>query len=145
MTALYQHPKIKALVTLTHGEGFGLPLFEAAYNELPIIAPDWSGHVDFLHCPSTSKSDKGKVKAHFAKVDYTLDNVQKQAVWDSVVQADSQWCFASPGSYKMKLRGAYKDYGRFKKQAKTLAKWVRKEMSQDKMYKAMAESIEAAL
>ena len=32
MSALYKHPKIKAYLTLAHGEGFGLPLFEAAYN-----------------------------------------------------------------------------------------------------------------
>lgn len=145
MAGLYQHPKINALVTLTHGEGFGLPIFEAVYNELPVIAPDWSGHVDFLYCPSTKKSDKGKMKHHFAKVDHTLDIVQKQAVWDTVVQADSQWCYPSPGSYKMKMRDMFKDYGRFKKQAKTLAKWVQKEFSQDKMYDAMVRSVKESL
>ena len=50
MTWLYQHPKIKALASLTHGEGFGLPLFEAAYNGLPIICipqgiPSWSNPI----------------------------------------------------------------------------------------------------
>ena len=42
MTWLYRHKKIKAMVSLTHGEGYGLPLFEAAYNGLPIITPVWS-------------------------------------------------------------------------------------------------------
>ena len=58
--ALYNHEKIKCLVSLAHGEGFGLPLFEAAYNGLPIIAPNWSGHVDFLNHEVTDK--KGKIK-----------------------------------------------------------------------------------
>ncbi len=57
---IYRHPQIKAIVTTTHGEGFGLPLFEAAYNELPVVAPNWSGHVDFLYAPKKDK--KGKVK-----------------------------------------------------------------------------------
>src|ERR1044072_1386725 len=38
VAALYRHPKIKALVALTRGEGFGLPILEAAASGLPIIA-----------------------------------------------------------------------------------------------------------
>ena len=73
MADLYAHPKIKAYVSLTHGEGYGLPLFEAAYHGLPIIAPDWSGHLDFLYMPvKDKKSKKEKNKAMFTKVDYQL-------------------------------------------------------------------------
>ena len=32
------------LVFPSHHEGFGLPVFEAAYNSLPIIAPNWGGY-----------------------------------------------------------------------------------------------------
>ena len=60
MSALYQHDKVKALISLTHGEGFGLPMFEAAYYGLPIVATDWSGQKDFLYMPVVDK--KGKVK-----------------------------------------------------------------------------------
>lgn len=45
---LYKHPKIKCMVSLTHGEGFGRPLLEASVTGLPIIASKWSGHLDFL-------------------------------------------------------------------------------------------------
>ena len=45
---LYKHPKIKCMVSLTHGEGFGRPLLEASVAGLPIIASKWSGHLDFL-------------------------------------------------------------------------------------------------
>ena len=48
MNDLYNHPKVKAHVSFTHGEGFGRPLLEASLSEKPIIAPNWSGHVDFL-------------------------------------------------------------------------------------------------
>ena len=40
MRALYEHDKVKAMVNISHGEGFGLPLFEAARLALPIIS-DW--------------------------------------------------------------------------------------------------------
>ena len=56
MTALYQHDTVKAFVSLTHGEGFGLPIFEAAYNGVPIIAPNWSGHSDFLYANKKVRS-----------------------------------------------------------------------------------------
>ena len=36
--ALYNHPQIRAKLALPHGEGFGLPLFEAAYSGLPVVA-----------------------------------------------------------------------------------------------------------
>ena len=49
MNSLYKHPNIHAYTTITHGEGFGLPIFEAACSGLPVIAPAWSGQVDFLY------------------------------------------------------------------------------------------------
>jgi glycosyltransferase involved in cell wall biosynthesis len=49
MNQLYNHPKVKAHVSLTHGEGFGRPLLEATLSEKPIIVSNWSGHTDFLN------------------------------------------------------------------------------------------------
>ena len=135
MTALYQHPKIKALVSLSHGEGFGLPIFEAAYNELPIIAPDWSGHVDFLYKPvKDKKTGKEKAKAHYAKVKYSMAPIQPEAHWEGVLQKDSMWCYAEQGSYKMRLREVFKDYQRFKSQSKRLNKWVRENFTAEQQY-----------
>ena len=45
---LYNHPKVKAHITFTHGEGFGRPLLEASLSEKPILAPAWGGQIDFL-------------------------------------------------------------------------------------------------
>ena len=46
---LYTHEKIKCYITTTHGEGFGLPIFEAAYSGMPIVAPAFSRHLDFIY------------------------------------------------------------------------------------------------
>jgi len=136
MVTLYKHPKIKAYVTLTHGEGFGLPIFEAVYNELPVVAPDWSGHVDFLYKPvKDKKTGKEKMKAHYAKVDYTLQQVSPEAAWEGVIQPDSMWCNADEVSYRRRLREVYKDYNRFKSQAKRLNKWVRSTFTAENQYK----------
>jgi len=48
MNALYNHKKIKALVSFTKAEGFGRPLLEFSTTSKPIIAPHYSGQADFL-------------------------------------------------------------------------------------------------
>jgi len=145
MHQLYKHPKIKALVTTSHGEGFGLPMFEAAYEGLPIVAADWSGYVDFLHMPSKDKKGKTKNKGMFAKVEYSLAPVQEEAVWDGVVQKDSMWCFPEQGSFKIRMREVHKDYGRFKKQAKTLQKYLLKNLSKENQYEKVRSLVKEYL
>lgn len=48
MNSLYNHSKIKALISFTKGEGFGRPLLEFTATGKPVIASGWSGHIDFL-------------------------------------------------------------------------------------------------
>jgi glycosyltransferase involved in cell wall biosynthesis len=48
MNALYNHPKIKAMISFTKAEGFGRPLLEFSTTAKPIIAPHYSGQADFL-------------------------------------------------------------------------------------------------
>jgi glycosyltransferase involved in cell wall biosynthesis len=67
--SLYVHPKIKAMVNFGHGEGYGLPLFEAAYSGLPVITHDFGGQKDFLYAPKKGKKGE-KLRAHFSRVNY---------------------------------------------------------------------------
>jgi glycosyltransferase involved in cell wall biosynthesis len=48
MNSLYNHPKVKAMVSFTKAEGFGRPLLEFSTTGKPIIAPHYSGQADFL-------------------------------------------------------------------------------------------------
>ena len=48
MNGLYEHPKVKAMLNFTKGEGFGRPILEFSLTGKPIIVSGWSGHVDFL-------------------------------------------------------------------------------------------------
>jgi len=142
---LYQHPKIKSLISLSHGEGYGLPLFEAAQNSLPVIAPNWGGLCDFMHAKvKTKKKNKEKVKPFFAKVDYSIGPIQPQAVWDGVLIKESKWCFPKEGSYKMKLRMVYKNWKQFKKQAETLKREIMKNFKKEKIYQQYIDCVEAA-
>jgi len=140
LSALYQHDKIKAFINLAHGEGFGLPVFEAAYYGLPVIAPDWGGVVDFLYAPKKDKKGKEKKKHHFTKVEYDIKPIQQEAVWEPILVKDSMWCFPKQGSYKMGLRKIYKNYDVAKKEAEKLQKWVCKEFESNKKYTAFFNS-----
>jgi len=142
LSALYQHDKIKALVSISHGEGFGLPLFEAVCNGMPVICPVWSGQADFLYAPvRDKKTKKVKMVPHCGKVEFDLQPVQEEAVWEGVIQADALWCYPRQGSYKMKLREVYKNYPRFKSQAKRLQKHALKEFTAEKQYKQFSDAI----
>ena len=141
LSALYNHKKIKALVTLTHGEGFGLPIFEAAYYGLPVVAPDWSGQCDYLYM--SEKRGKKKVqKAMFSRVDYDLQPIQQELVWDGVLIKESQWAYARQGSYKMRLREVFKNYSECEKTAKKLAKHVQNKYKADTLYKQFVSHLE---
>ena len=142
MHCLYSHKSINALISLTHGEGFGLPLFEAAYCGLPVLATDWSGHLDFLYKPTKDKKGREKNKPHFARIDYDLQPVPPDAVWDGVIQKDSMWAYPQQGSCKIKLREVYKDYGRFKSQAKKLQDWILEEFNSEKQINKFKEIID---
>jgi glycosyltransferase involved in cell wall biosynthesis len=141
LTSLYQHPKVKCFVSLTHGEGFGLPLFEAAYNSLPIIAPNWSGHIDFLSAPKKVKKNKKSVikeKPHFLKVEHDLRQVQKEVVWEGVIQSDALWCYPKQSSYKLQLRNIYNNYNRFASMAKNLKSHIEKTFVPEDKYEHFA-------
>ena len=141
MTSLYQHPKVKSFVSISHGEGFGLPLFEAAYNALPVVAPAWSGHCDFLYMPVKDKKGKTKNKSMFSTVSYDIKPVQPEAVWEGVIQKDSMWCFPKEWDFKKTIKSVVKNYTPLKSQAKKLQKHLQKEFTPEAQYRKIAEIV----
>lgn len=147
MIGLYSHPKIKSLVSISHGEGWGLPLFEASYTGLPIVTTNWSGQCDFLNMPEKRRKKGSKkkteqyMKAMFAEVEYTLAPIQKEAVWDGVLQADSMWCYADKNSYQSALGDVVENYSKYKEMATKLKGWVKKQFEAEKQYDAFADAV----
>ena len=78
MNEMYNHPKVKAHVSFTHGEGFGRPLLEASVSEKIVIASDWSGHKDFLNKNNSVLLPGGltKVAASALPKDMLVDGAQ---------------------------------------------------------------------
>jgi len=143
MTYLYRHPKVKALISLSNGEGFGLPLFEAVYNGLPLIAPAWGGQCDFIYMPmKDKKKNKTKNTCMIANVSYDINKIQPEAVWDGVLIPESQWCFPKEWHAKQQMRDVFKNYGEHKKKALLLQEHVLIEFESDKILTHFADSID---
>ena len=130
MQALYA--KMDCMITATHGEGFGLPLFEFAQHGKPIIAPDWSGHLDFL----VNK----KKKPGFMPVKYDIQPVQKNAVVPNTLIPESMWCYPQEGSFKQRLRQVRKS-DKWLQRAKDHVSYIEQEFSEDKISKLFCEAV----
>lgn len=138
--SLYNREDIHAYVTATHGEGYGLPVFEAACAGMPIIATDWSAHTEFLSAP-LKEGGKVKTKKLFAKVDYELKEIPKTAIWKDVLIEGSKWAYPKERSFKEQMRKVYKNYGMYKKWAEVLKLKVVEDFAEDKVLKKMSHSI----
>lgn len=99
MNSLYNHPKIKAHITFTFGEGYGRPLAEASLSVKPIIASNWSGHLDFLK--------------HAILLPGKLVRVDPSVVWNPIIIAESEWFqvdYAYAGSVMKRVYEHHKDF-----------------------------------
>lgn len=96
MNALYNHSKVKAMVSFTKGEGFGRPLLEFGATGKPILASDWSGHKDFLKYATLLP---GKIV-----------EVHPSAQWENVIIPGSKWFYVDANSASAYLKAVHKDY-----------------------------------
>jgi glycosyltransferase involved in cell wall biosynthesis len=129
MNYLYNHPKVKAMVSFTHGEGFGRPLLEATMTGLPVIASGWSGQLDFL--------DRDKsllVQGNFEKI-------PKSVVWQDIIVEDSQWFTVDETSAYKAFNYVFKNNFDVKKNAKSLMNINREKFNLNKMIEKLDEIV----
>ena len=118
---LYNHSKVKAMVSLTKGEGFGRPLLEFSLAKKPIIATSWSAHTEFLD-PNFTVALKGELK-----------QVGPSAVNDWII-AESQWFNVDYGQVGHYLKDVFEDYKKYIDGAKRQAYRSKNEFSWEKMF-----------
>jgi glycosyltransferase involved in cell wall biosynthesis len=118
---LYNHGRVKAMISLTKGEGFGRPLLEFSLVNKPIIASGWSGHTDFLDNKFTKQ------------IGGNLTNVHPSAAVDKMILQDSQWFAPDDALVGKALKDVFEDYKPYKELAKRQGYRSRTEFSYEKM------------
>lgn len=128
MNQMYNHPKVKAHITFTHGEGFGRPLLEAAQSGKPVVAPGWSGHVDFLH-----KNYAQLLPGSLTRV--PMNAFPKDMAFDS---PENKWITVNYNVASSVLNEIHNNYSKYQVKGKQLQSYTRKQFS----YEAMKRKLE---
>ena len=110
MNQLYNHPKVSAHITFTHGEGFGRPLLEASLSGKPVIAPGWSGHVDFLD------------KRYATLLGGGLVDVGEDSLPEAIFLKEMKWFMVNHKQAASTMKNVKRNYRRYKIAARKLAK-----------------------
>jgi glycosyltransferase involved in cell wall biosynthesis len=127
---LYNHPKVKAHVSFTKGEGYGRPLLEASVSQKPVIVSNWSGHLDFLD-PEMSVLLPGEIR-----------QIHSSAVVQDMLLPESGWYMVDYKKASETLEDVYKNYKNYIDGAKRQAYRSRTEFNLDKMSEKLVSIIE---
>jgi glycosyltransferase involved in cell wall biosynthesis len=119
LNAMYMHPKVKAMLCFTKGEGFGRPLLEFSLTGKPVITTNWSGHLDFL-------------KNGAVLLDGELKNVHPSAA-DNFILKEAKWFNVNVSKAITMLKDVYHNYAKYTGPATTLAKHNKQNFSLSKM------------
>ena len=130
MNELYNHPKVKAHVSFTHGEGFGRPLLEATMTGLPVIASGWSGHLDFLPKNLAILLGGG------------LQNVEPGSVPENMLVEGAQWFTVNYQETSAVMKDVYKNYRKYTLNAKKLGIGNRSKFSLDGMTRKLGKILD---
>ena len=132
MNQLYNHPKVKAHINITHGEGFGRPLLEASLTEKPVIASNWSGHVDFL-------------SSNAVLLGGALGKVPKKAFPKDMRVDGAQWFTVNYNNTSGIMMDVFKSYKKYTLNAKKLSMMNKKMFSLDAMTKRFGQILDEYL
>jgi len=127
---LYNHPKVKAHVTFTKGEGYGRPLIEASVSQKPIIAPNYSGHLDFLDAEMSTL------------LPGQITQIHSSAVVQDMLIPESGWFTVDYKTAAETLEDIYKNYKKYIDGAKRQAYKSRTEFSLEKMSEQLIELLD---
>ncbi len=133
MCDLYNHPKVKAMVSFTKGEGFGRPLLEFSLIQKPLLVPEWSGPLDFLSPEFTTFIPGQLTKLH------------PSSVVQNMLLPESQWFtidYSLAGGF---LKDMFENYKNYLDKAKRQAYYSKTNFSLDKMKEKLGEILKSKL
>ena len=132
MNSLYNHPKVKAMISFTKGEGFGRPLLEFGLTGKPIIASGYSGQVDFLH------------KDYCTLLPGQLTDVDKSAT-DKFILQGTQWFTVNYAYAANVLQDVMDNYKKYLSLSRKQIQYVKDNFSRKKMSDQFVKIIDERL
>jgi hypothetical protein len=120
ISSLYHHPKVKAMVSFTKGEGYGRPLAEFCMTGKPILVSGWSGLVDFLP------------NEHTVFLQGELTNVHESAA-NNFLMKEAKWFTVNYSDAANKMYKVFNEYDSHLKQSAGLRENITKNFTLDKM------------
>lgn len=133
MSDLYNHPKVKAHVSFTRGEGFGRPLMEAALTNKPVITSNWSGHLDFLNKDSS------------ILIEGQMTQVHPSAVWKGVIKEDAMWFTIDYAAAAAYMKDVVKNYKAWSEKSRKNYHTIKTNFSWDAMKERVGTILNARL
>ena len=133
MNEIYNNPKIKAMISLTKGEGFGRPLLEFSTLNKPIITTGWSGHVDFLN------------KDYCALLGGELEKVHPSAQVKDMILGEAQWFKVGDQWINNGYQDVFLKYDEWKSKSKKQGAHSRKNFSYKKMKSKIKEILDLTI
>ena len=130
MNELYHHPKVKCMISITNGEGYGRPLAEFGLSKTPIMASWWSGQIDFLH------------PMHTTLLPGNLENVHPSAA-NNWLKKDYQWFQVSGKHFQNALKSVHQKYKKFVVPAKKQGHHIKIEFSYEAMRDLVGNILDA--
>ena len=129
LNGLYNHNKVKSMISFTHGEGFGRPLLEFSVTGKPVLYSNWSGHIDFL-------SEYGVPLAG------ELKDVDKSALIKDMILAESKWFYVNYGYASGAMKDVFKNYKKHLENTRKQTQYVKDNFTLDKMTNLFTKQVE---
>lgn len=129
LNGLYNHNKVKSMISFTHGEGFGRPLLEFSVTGKPVLYSNWSGHIDFL-------------SEHGVPLAGELKDIDKSAVVKDMILAESKWFYVNYGYASGAIKDVYKNYKKHLERSRKQTQYVKDNFAISKMNEVFTKQVE---
>jgi glycosyltransferase involved in cell wall biosynthesis len=131
--AFYANNKIKCFLSTTRGEGYGLPMVDAAAAAIPIATPDYSGHMEFLE------------SENICNIDYELNPIPKSRIDNRIFIEGSKWAEVDENDFKNKIVDMFQNYKFYKKKAQRMQQNIRNNFSREAVFEKYDQFFEKYL
>lgn len=122
IAGLFRNKKVHGYISATRGEGYGLPLIDAAAAGVPVVATNWSGHLDFLG-------------DNFLKVDYQLQKIPSQRVDNRIFVENTSWAEPNKDSFIKNIKFLRDNHKKCLDKSASLRKAVKNKFNKSKICK----------